>query len=122
MGAVAHGRSNWLLNVRWSESVVISCESKAGQFGLISVIGQSDVMRDLTISDVAKRLGISRASAKTLVVSGRLIGYRIPVGKVGQLRVRECELDRFREANRVVVPTYSHRGKKSLKVVDLLDG
>jgi hypothetical protein len=31
-------------------------------------------------------------------------------------------LDRFREANRVVVPAYSHRGKKRLKVVDLLDG
>ena len=79
-------------------------------------------MRDLTISDVAKRLGISHAKAKMLVLSGRMVGYKIPVGKVSQLRVRECELDRFREANRVVGPAYSHRGKKRLKVVDLLDG
>ena len=48
-------------------------------------------MRDLTISDVAKRLGISHAKAKMLVLSGRMVGYKIPVGKVSQLRVREGE-------------------------------
>ena len=39
-------------------------------------------MRDLTISDVAKRLGISHAKAKMLVLSGRMVGYKIPVGNL----------------------------------------
>jgi excisionase family DNA binding protein len=79
-------------------------------------------MRDLTISDVAKRLAISRARVKTLITSGRLKGYEIPMGKIGQLRVRESDLDQFREANRVGAPAYSHRVRSKVKVVDLLDG
>jgi excisionase family DNA binding protein len=78
-------------------------------------------MRDLTISEVAKRLAISRANAKTLVLSGRLKGYRLPMGKIGQLRVRESDLDLFRESHVVSVAAYRH-SRKRVKVVDLLDG
>ena len=56
-------------------------------------------MNMLTLRDVAETFRVSETTVRRLVRSGTLPAYR--VGKRGQLRVREDDLESFLEKQRV---------------------
>ena len=54
----------------------------------------------LTLRDVAETLRVSQTTVRRLVRAGSLTAYR--VGKRGQLRIREEDLESFLEKRRVL--------------------
>src|SRR4051812_31740175 len=54
-------------------------------------------MSDLSPSDVARQLGISRSAVYRLIGEGELPAYKAR----GRLRVEPCEVQAFKERNRV---------------------
>lgn len=64
----------------------------------------------LTLRDVAEALSLSTTTVRRLVSDGSLAAYK--VGKRGQLRVRQEDLESFLETQRIGVAT--HDGGKEV--------
>lgn len=58
-------------------------------------------MNLLTVQDVADTIKVSEKTVRRLIKRGDLAAYK--VGERGQLRVKECDLERYVEAQRVEV-------------------
>lgn len=58
-------------------------------------------MKLLTVQDVAETVKVSEKTVRRLIKRGDLVAYK--VGERGQLRVKECDLERYLEAQRVEV-------------------
>ena len=58
-------------------------------------------MKLLSIQEVADALKVSGQTVRRLIKRGALAAYK--VGDRGQLRVKECDLERYVEAQRVKV-------------------
>lgn len=58
-------------------------------------------MKLLTVQDVAETMKVSEKTVRRLIKRGDLAAYK--VGKRGQLRVEECDLEQYLEAQRVEV-------------------
>lgn len=58
-------------------------------------------MKLLTVQDVADTMKVSEKTVRRLIKRGDLAAYK--VGRRGQLRVEECDLERYLEAQRVEV-------------------
>jgi excisionase family DNA binding protein len=61
-------------------------------------------MNLLTLRDVASTLKVSETTVRRLVRAGSLAAYR--VGKRGQLRVREDDLESFLERQRITTSAH----------------
>ena len=68
-------------------------------------------MKLLSIQEVADAMKVSGRTVRRLIHRGHLAAFK--VGERGQLRVEECELDRYLEARRVKVEetTEAERGE-----------
>ena len=58
-------------------------------------------MQLLSIREVADAMKVSQRTVRRLVKRGDLAAYK--VGERGQIRVKECDLERYVEAQRVAV-------------------
>ena len=58
-------------------------------------------MKLLTVQDVADAMKVSEKTVRRLIKRGDLAAYK--VGERGQLRVKECDLEGYLEAQRVEV-------------------
>ena len=58
-------------------------------------------MKLLTVHDVADTMKVSEKTVRRLIKRGDLSAYK--VGERGQLRVKECDLERYLEAQRVEI-------------------
>jgi len=58
-------------------------------------------MKLLTVQEVADTIKVSEKTVRRLIKSGELVAYK--VGERGQLRVKEDELERYVEAQRIQV-------------------
>jgi putative molybdopterin biosynthesis protein len=59
-------------------------------------------MKLLTVQDVAEAMKVSDRTVRRLIKRGDLTAYK--VGDRGQLRIKERELERYVESQRVPVP------------------
>lgn len=60
-------------------------------------------MNLLTVQDVAETMKVSEKTVRRLIKRGDLSAYK--VGERGQLRIKECDLEEYLEAQRVEVGT-----------------
>ena len=58
-------------------------------------------MKLLTVQEVADTMKVSEKTVRRMIKRGNLAAYK--VGERGQLRVKECDLDMYVEAQRVKV-------------------
>lgn len=58
-------------------------------------------MKLLTVQEVADTMKVSEKTVRRLIKRGDLAAYKL--GKRGQLRVKECDLERYVEAQRVEI-------------------
>ncbi len=58
-------------------------------------------MNLLTVQDVAETMKVSEKTVRRLIKRGDLAAYK--VGERGQLRIKECDLEEYLEAQRVEV-------------------
>ena len=58
-------------------------------------------MKLLSMQEVADAMKVSSTTVRRLIKRGDLVAYK--VGERGQLRVKECDLERYVEAQRVEV-------------------
>ena len=58
-------------------------------------------MKLLTIQEVADTMKVSEKTVRRLIKRGNLAAYKL--GERGQLRVKECDLESYVEAQRVEV-------------------
>ena len=67
-------------------------------------------MKLLTIQEVADTMKVSEKTVRRLIKRGEIEAYKL--GERGQLRVKECELERYVEAQIVQVDDTGAANKK----------
>ena len=73
--------------VRWGHNGLPLCEARK--------------MKLLSIQEVADTMRVSQKTVRRLIKRGDLVAYK--VGERGQIRIKECDLERYVEAQRVEV-------------------